>query len=124
MSQINDRQQNPFAAVDDALQTYPLAPLPAHLHTSIMAQVRATPQRPPFRLAWLDYALSLFAAGMTALIIWLLQTIPAQLSVNIDKDLLLLLPTQITPTLFSGLVLLATLLLAAIALHDEQTKLA
>lgn len=89
-----------------------------------MAQVRATPQLPPFRLAWLDYALSLFAAGMTAVIIWLLQTIPAQLSVNVQQDLLLLLPTHITPTLFSGLVLLATLLLAGIALHDEQTTFA
>ncbi len=124
MSQINDHQQNSFAIVDDALQTYPLAAVPAHLHASIMAQIRATPQVPPFRLAWQDYTLSLFAAGMTAVIIWLLETIPAQLSVNVQQDLLLFLPIHITPALFSGLVLLATLLLAGIALYDEQTRFA
>ena len=123
MSQINDRSDI-FAAVDDALQSYPLAPVPAHLHPSIMAQIRATPQVPPFRLAWLDYALSLFAASMTAVIIWLLQTIPAQLSLNLQQDLSLFLPTDITLALLSGLVLFATLLLAGIALYDEQTKFA
>lgn len=120
MSQITDHQPEPLAIVDDALQTYPLAPLPPHLHASIMAQIRTTPQLPPFRLAWLDYALSLFAACMTAVIIWLLQMMPAELTLNFPQNLSLLLPTQITPLFFSGLVLLACLLLG-IALHDEQT---
>ncbi|MGB0387547.1 MAG: hypothetical protein ACPGWR_22235 [Ardenticatenaceae bacterium] len=124
MNEMNEHERDAYAAVDDALQTYSLAPVPAHLQASIMAQVRSSPQMPPFRLAWLDYALSLFAALMSGVIVGLLQAIPSQLSLNVPPELALLLPATTTPALFSGLILFASLLLAGIALYEEQTKFA
>ncbi len=76
-----------YAAVDDALRSMALEPAPPGLSAAVMAQIQAlsdssSPQpvliaeRPRFRLTWLDAALSVFAAGMIALV-WLLSaTLP------------------------------------------------
>jgi hypothetical protein len=69
------------AAVDDALRTYPLAPAPRALAPGVMAAIAAHQRvaRPPFRLSWIDFALSGFGAGMAllALLLWRWFTTPS-----------------------------------------------
>ncbi len=87
MSDRAEDELQAYAAVDDALRSLALAPAPPGLTAAVMAQIQALPdspspqpvliaERPRFRLTWLDAALSLFAAGMIALV-WLLSaTLP------------------------------------------------
>jgi len=64
-----------FAAVDDALRSFPLQPAPPGLAAAVLAELRS-PERartvwPVFRLSWMDFALSGFAALMLALVLLL-----------------------------------------------------
>jgi len=69
---MDDRDQVAYDIVDEALRTYPLDEAPTSLYASVMLQVHKTQKSARFRLSWLDYALSLFAAGMvgTLWILW------------------------------------------------------
>lgn len=67
MSGLTDQDRKAFVAVDDALHTYPLAPAPPTLASAVMARIRVRSSVPHFHLEWIDYALSLFAAGMVGL---------------------------------------------------------
>jgi len=64
-----------FAAVDDALRSFPLQPAPPGLAAAVLAELRSPEQaravRPVFRLSWMDFALSGFAALMLALVLLL-----------------------------------------------------
>ncbi|HEY4689506.1 MAG TPA: hypothetical protein VIK33_09355 [Anaerolineae bacterium] len=109
MSELTDRDRAAFAAVDDALRAYPLAPAPPNLLPAVMARVRVQSPVPRFRLAWIDYAVSLFAAIMAGLAILLWQSIPPQVIVQAQVELALLLQLYGTPvwvvTLAAGLML-------------------
>ena len=65
-----------YAVVDDALRNLPMPPAPPGIAPGVMAALRASNraqvERPVFRLGWIDFALSLFATLMLALI-WLLS---------------------------------------------------
>src|SRR3981081_4359937 len=71
-----------YAAVDQALRSFPLQPAPPGLSIAVMAALRAPDRaavaRPVFRLSWIDFALSGFAALMLALVLllsgWLTPT--------------------------------------------------
>jgi hypothetical protein len=74
MSELPSAEQTAQAAVDDALRSYPLAPAPRALRSAVLSAIAAYPRAlpPPFRLGWLDVALSGFGAGMAllALLLW------------------------------------------------------
>jgi hypothetical protein len=57
-------KQEPNDVIEEALQTYPLAPVPGGLKTRVMRNVRTLPQRPVFVFPWLEASLSLLAAVM------------------------------------------------------------
>jgi len=63
------------AVVEAALRHFPLRPAPPELAPRIMAALRLPEQaravRPVFRLSWMDFALSGFAALMLALVLLL-----------------------------------------------------
>jgi hypothetical protein len=65
-----------YAAVDDALRSFPLLPAPPSLAPAVLAALRAPERapvaRPVFRLSWMDFALSGLVALMLALV-WLLS---------------------------------------------------
>src|SRR5258706_15950152 len=74
------------AAVEDALRSFPLQPVPPGLAPGVMLAVRLPGQaravRPVFRLSWIDFALSGFTALMLALVLLLsgwLTPVAAQL---------------------------------------------
>ena len=90
MDELTERDRSAYAAVDDALRTYPAQPAPDSLLPAVMARIGATedaPARPAsdqastpwsgltLRLTWLDYAISLFAAGMVSLVLTLVMSI-------------------------------------------------
>ena len=125
MSELTDQDRAAFAAVDDALRTYPLAPAPLSLVPSVIARIHAPSLAPRFRLEWLDYALSLFAAGMVGLGLVIWQSISPQLALDMQTQLsdLLLYPDlrMWVMALLGGLVL-AACALALAALVFAQTS--
>ena len=70
MTELADRDRAAYAAVDNALRTAPLAPAPPGLLAAVM--VRLSPP-PPFRPGWLDYAVSVFLAGMVGVVLLVLR---------------------------------------------------
>jgi hypothetical protein len=125
MSELTDQDRAAFAAVDDALHTYPLAPAPPALAPSVMARIHAPSATPHFRLEWLDYALSLFAAGMVGLGLVFWPSISFQLAADAQVQLVMLLQypdiAVWVVTFLSGLVLAACALVLA-ALIFVQTS--
>jgi hypothetical protein len=84
-----------FAAIDDALRTIPLQPAPPGLAPAVLAVLRSPERgaaRPVFRLSWIDFALSGFAALMLALILslagWLPPAAAARLQAMVAAPLL------------------------------------
>lgn len=124
MSDLNDREA--FALVDDALRTEPLSPPPPTLAPAVLARIRAlrpTPL-PRFRLAWIDYAVSLFATGMVALAFLLWQSITPQMMLQAKLQILLWqqLPgaTLLWASLLGGLILTAAAGLVAVAAFGRR----
>jgi len=112
-----------LATVDAALRTYPLAPAPAAFTPKVMSRIRALTPAPPFRLAWIDYAVSLFAAGMVGLLLLLWQSIPPQMAVHAQLQILYLFLhfnfAILGPALLVGGVLAIVVLLIAVALFTR-----
>jgi len=126
MSQLIEPDPTAEAMIEDALRTYPLAPAPAHLFPAIMARVHALSARPRFHLTWLDYAISLFAAGMAGLIFLLWWSIPSRLMLNIQVELLLLEQNfnsiYLWLPVFVGLIMMMIVLLVAFMLFEQATS--
>ena len=79
-----------WAAVDDALRTAPLAPAPASLRSGVAARLRVLAPAPRFRLQFLDYAISLFGAGMLGLAALLWQSITPRMAAHAQLEWLYL----------------------------------
>ncbi len=87
----NKRMPNTqMAAVDDALRTYPLTPAPASLRPGVVTRLRALAPAPRFRLQFLDYAISLFGAGMLGLAVILWRFITPQMAAHAQLEWLYL----------------------------------
>ncbi len=124
MSDLNDRDA--FAPVDDALRTEPLSPPPPTLAPAVLARIRALRPEPPprFRLAWIDYAVSLFATGMVALAFVLWQSVTPQMMMRAKLQILLWqqLPgaALLWVSLVGGLILTAAAFLVAVAVFARR----
>jgi hypothetical protein len=124
MNELTEREA--LAVVDDALRTYPLAPTPPTLAAAALSRIHALRPgpRPRFRLAWIDYAISLFAAGMAGLTVTLWQFIPLQM---IGRARLRILLWQALPggevfiaSLVGGAILAITALAIAAAVFARR----
>ena len=125
MSELTDCDRAAYAAVDDALRAYPLASVPPTLAPAVMARVRVLSPTPRFRLEWIDYALSLFAAGMVGLGLVIWQSISPQLVLDMQtllSDLLLYPDLRMWIMALLGGVALAACALALAALVFAQTS--
>ena len=74
MDSLDDRKREVDAAIEDAFRTYPLAPAPAGIMHTVMRRIEITKPLPRFRLHWLDFAISLFFAGMSGLVLLLTRS--------------------------------------------------
>ena len=106
MDQLTDPDQAAFDAVDDALRTFPLAAAPPALSPKVMARIRALAPAPRFRIRWLDFAVSLFIAGMVGLAILFWQTLPLQVTARAQMEAIFFLQ-------HSGLIMLWPVLAGA-----------
>jgi hypothetical protein len=79
------------AALEEALRSYPLRPAPPGLARAVRARLTARGERPHFRLAWLDYALSVLGACMAGLALLLWQRVTPVLWAQFQMEMGLLL---------------------------------
>jgi len=104
MDELTEGDRAAYAAVDDALRTYPIQPAPDDLLPAVLARIQTAeraPARPaagglaarwpglPLRLTWLDYAISLFAAGMVSLVMFITMsiTLPPDWTARLESQL-------------------------------------
>ena len=76
-------------AIEDALHTYPLAPLPRDLTADVMARIQTIPAPRLFRLTWSDLALSLVISLCVGAIWFGLQQLPPIIVAQIRKESIL-----------------------------------
>lgn len=123
MNELTDRDRAAFAAVDDALRTRPRSPAPPGFSRAVAARIRTLTPAPRFRLAWIDYAISLFAAGMAGLVFLMWQSIPPLWLARAQVQSSLLLsgadPAFLVPAVASGLLLAAMALFVALVVFTR-----
>ena len=76
-------------AIDDALHTYPLAPMPRDITADVMSRIETIPAPRPFRLTWSDLALSLIISLCIGAVWFSLQQLPPILIAQIRKESIL-----------------------------------
>ena len=76
---MNTLDQVEYAAIEDALHSIELIEVPPTLARGVIRRLHSRPQLPRFRLLWIDYVLSLFVAGMLALIYVVSDALPPEL---------------------------------------------
>ena len=54
-----DNRLEQDALIEDALQNYPLTPMPRDITASVMARIQTTPAPRPFQVTWNDFAIAL-----------------------------------------------------------------
>ena len=87
-SPLTSEKQN--AAIDDALHTYPVMPLPRDLTGDVMARIQTLPVSRPFRLTWNDLVLGIVLSLCLGAIWFSLQNLPPLLVAQIHKESILL----------------------------------
>jgi hypothetical protein len=87
-SSITPEQQN--IIIEDALHTYPIAPLPRDLTSDVMARIQTTPSPHPFRLTWSDLILASVLSLCMGAIWFSIRNLPPLLVAQIRKETILL----------------------------------
>ena len=116
MEELTPNESTAYSIVDEALSTYPLAPVPAHFLPALMARIQGLEPVPSFRLNWLDYVISLFIAVMVGLIILFPRVIPPQTGAQLQVQFWLL--QQYFSFVYPWLVLLGGLGLFALMIFS------
>ena len=108
---------HPDELIEDALQTYPLAQVPARFSGQVMKRVRAQPNtsqaRMRFRLTWMDYALAFFVALLPPLGFGLWSILPYQAVLQLQFQWQLLQWNSLQPVMALSLGAAGVLLLLA-----------
>ena len=76
-------------AIEDALQTYPLASMPRDISAEVMRRIQTIPAPRPFRLLWSDLALSIIISLCIGAIWFGLQQLPPIIVAQIRKESIL-----------------------------------
>jgi hypothetical protein len=82
---MNPQDQREYQIVEDALRSLPQASVPPRFTVNLMRRVGQASQ-PRFRLAWMDLALSLFAACMLGLAGLTLAALPPLFDVYLRQE--------------------------------------
>jgi hypothetical protein len=72
--------------VEDALKTYPLAPVPASLQTRVMIRVRPAAIVPRFSFPWLETAIGLICSTLLTMAVTLLLEIPPVAASHLENS--------------------------------------
>jgi hypothetical protein len=85
---LTPEQQN--IAIEDALHTYPLAPMPRDITVDVLARIQIIPAPRPFRLAWGDVVLA-FVISLCIGAIWFsAYNLPPIIVAQLRKETILL----------------------------------
>lgn len=85
---LSPERQN--AIIEDALNSYPLAPVPRDITADVMSHIHEAPAARPFRLEWSDLILSLALAICVGAVWFSLQSLPPLAVAQIRKERILL----------------------------------
>jgi hypothetical protein len=88
MTSLTEADSKAFAAVEDALRTYPAADAPVGFNATVMARLRQVTPRPRFRLTWIDYAVGVFCLVMAGAVSLAWQLLPPQAAAYFELKVL------------------------------------
>jgi hypothetical protein len=77
-------------AIDDALDTYPIAPMPRSVTPEVMARIKTIPAPRPFRLTWNDLLLALIFSICVGAMWFSIDHLPPLVVAQIRKESILL----------------------------------
>jgi hypothetical protein len=84
---MNDSGIHPsMDVVEDALRTYPLAPVPADLKARVMARVQPGAFLPRFAFPWLETAIGLMFSTLLTIVVTLLMEIPPAAAMRLENS--------------------------------------
>lgn len=75
--------------VEDALHTYPVAPMPRDITANIIRRIQTTPAPRPFRLAWSDLALGMVFSLCIGAVWYALGQLPPMVVAQLHKQTIL-----------------------------------
>jgi hypothetical protein len=81
-------QQN--VVIEDALYTYPMAPMPRVVTSEVMARIKTIPAPRPFRLTWNDFVLALIFSVCFGAMWFSINNLPPLIVAQIRKESILL----------------------------------
>ena len=84
---LTPERQNSF--VEEALSTYPMAPMPRDLTTDVIARIRTIPAPRPFPLPWRDVVLAAILSLCIASVWLSVQNLPPIVLAQIRKESIL-----------------------------------
>lgn len=85
---LTPEEQNTL--IDDALATFPIAPLPRDLTLNVMARIQTVPAPQPFRLSWNDLILAAILSACIGAVWFSFDHFPPLLVAQIRKEGILL----------------------------------
>jgi hypothetical protein len=122
---LTPEKQN--AVIEDALHTYPVAPLPRTITADVMARIKTIPAPRPFRLTWNDLVLAIVFSLCVGALWFSLNHLPPLLVAQIRKESILLYQQILVnmrwllPVLAFGLAALLAALTIPYLSQDLQT---
>ncbi|HJR79921.1 MAG TPA: hypothetical protein VJ821_07605 [Anaerolineales bacterium] len=78
------------AAIEDALHTYPIIPMPRDIAADVLSRIQTVPAPRPFRLTWTDLILSMVLAVCVGAVWFSLRNLPPLVVAQIRKESILL----------------------------------
>ena len=71
-----DNRLEQDALIEDALQNYPLTPMPRDITANVMARIQTTPAPRPFQVTWNDFAIALTITLCVVALLFTVQNLP------------------------------------------------
>ena len=71
-----DNRLEQDALIEDALQNYPLTPMPRDITAVVMARIQTTPAPRPFQVTWNDFAIALSITLCVVALFFTAQNLP------------------------------------------------
>src|SRR5215212_924451 len=78
------------SVIEDALRTYPVAPIPRDMSAQVMARIQTVPAPRPFHLTWNDLVLGVILSVCVGAIWFGIQNLPPLVVIQLRKESILL----------------------------------
>lgn len=85
---LTPEEQN--RAIEDALATYPVLPMPGDIAEEVMARIQVVPAPQPFRLEWNDLVLGIVFSLCIGAVLFSLNNLPPLAAAQLRRESILL----------------------------------